>query len=334
MSEKFGVLKRVDLRQLWPHEALDFTPWLAENLDDLGDVLGMDLELQLQEAPVGPFSLDLLVHDLGRERTVIIENQIEPTDHDHLGKLLTYAAGHDAAAVVWIASEFRDEHRQALDWLNQRTDATTEFFGIVVEALQIDTSRPACNFRLVAFPNDWRKTNMATNASKPSPKGEAYQAFFQELIDQLRTKHHFTKARKGQPQSWYVFSSGVRGIVYGISFAQGGRVRAEAYIDREDRPWNKWMFDALHEQREGIETEFGELLEWERLDSKRACRIATYRPGSINDSPQALDEIRGWTIDRLLRFKKVLGPRASTLAADSSQQASSEGMIDNPLAYG
>ena len=330
LAKTFGVLKRVDLRLLWPHEALDFTPWLASNLPVLGDVLGLDLELQLQEAPVGSFSLDLLVHDLGRERIVIIENQIEPTDHDHLGKLLTYAAGHNAAVAVWIASEFREEHRQALDWLNQRSDATTEFFGIVVEALQIDDSRPACNFRLVAFPNDWRKTNVLTNSATPSPRGEAYRAFFQVLIDELRTKHNFTKARKAQPQGWYSFSSGIRGIYYAISFAHGGQVRAEAYIDRENYSWNKGMFDVLHEQREEIETAFGEPLEWQRLDDKRASRIAIYRLASIEDPPEALAEVNGWAINRLLRFRTVIGPRAANLAPDDSPSSLAVGLTDVP----
>lgn len=319
MDGKFGVLKRVDLRQLWPHEALNFTPWLAENLGVLGDVLGMDLELQLQEAPVGTFSLDLLVHDLGRERVVIIENQIEATDHDHLGKLLTYAAGHDAAVVVWIAAEFRDEHRQALDWLNQHTDATTEFFGIVVEALQIDDSRPACNFRLVASPNDWRKTIAPTAGTKPSARGEAYREFFQDLIDELRTEHKFTQARKGQPQNWYTFSSGVTGIGYSVVFALGKQVRTEAYIDNGSVKWNKAMFDALYQQREAIEEALGEPLTWERLDDRRASRVAVYRAGSIDDPPQVLEEIKDWSIERLLRFKKVLSPLASSLDIAGNQ---------------
>lgn len=310
---KFGVLKRVDLRNLWPHETQDFTPWLAENLTALGEVLGMDLELRLQEAPVGPFSLDLLVNDLGRERIVIIENQIEPTDHDHLGKLLTYAAGHDAAAVVWIAAAFREEHRQALDWLNQRTDATTEFFGLVVEAIQIDSSRPACHFRLVAFPNDWRKTTMSMAATKPSVRGEAYREFFQSLIDRLRTQYKFTQAQKGQPSSWYTFRSGVSGIGYSVAFTTGKRIRTEAYIDNGNASWNLAMFDALFQRREEIETAFGEPLTWEQLDTRRACRIAIYRSGSIDASSQSLEEIKEWAIERLLLFKKVLSPVAADL---------------------
>jgi hypothetical protein len=328
LEEKFGVLSRVDLRLLWPHEALDFTPWLARNLPSLGEVLGMDLELQLQEAPVGAFSLDLLVHDLGRERVVVIENQIEPTDHDHLGKLLTYAAGHDASVAVWIAADFREEHRQALDWLNQRSDATTEFFGIVVEAIQIDDSRPACNFRLVAFPNEWRKTNVSTASTKSSPRGDAYQAFFQDLIDQLRDQHGFTKARKAQPQSWYAFSSGIRGIVYAMSFAHGGRVRTEVYIDRENLSWNKGTFDALHQQREEIETAFGEPLEWQRLDDKRASRIAIYRTASIEDLPEVLEKVTDWAIDRLLRFRAVIGPRVVNLPTVASQFSLSDSSVD------
>ena len=142
----FGTLRKLDLRTLWPKEAASFTPWLRNNLNLLGDAVGMDLEFQDQEAAVGPFSLDLLVHEVGTDRVVIIENQIEQTDHDHLGKLIVYAAGFNAGVAIWIASSFREEHRQAIDWLNQRTDTDTQFFGVVVEAVQIDDSRPACTF--------------------------------------------------------------------------------------------------------------------------------------------------------------------------------------------
>jgi hypothetical protein len=313
LGEPFGVLKWVDVRLLWPNEALDFTPWLARNLAVLGDALGLDLELRLQEAPVGAFSLDLLAHDLGRDRAVVIENQLEPTNHDHLGKLLTYAAGHDAGVAVWVASEFREEHRQALDWLNQRTDVNTDFYGVVIEALQIDDSRPAPNFRLVAAPNEWRKTNVAASAN-PSPRAKAFQVFFQDLIDRLRTQHTFTQARKAQPVAWYSFSSGVGGVRYSVYFAGGGVVQAEVYIDRGDAVWNKWLFDALYAQRDAIEAEFGEPLEWERLDNRRASRIAAKRPGRIDDPAETLEEIKNWAIDRLLRLKKVIGPRVAILA--------------------
>lgn len=312
--EQFGVLRRVDLRLLWPHEALDFTSWLAQNLSFLGDALGLDLELRGQEAAVGSFSLDLLAHDLGRDRAVIIENQLAPTNHDHLGKLLPYAAGHDAGVAVWVAPDFREEHRQALDWLNQRTDLNTEFFGVVVEALQIDESRPAPNFRLVAAPNDWRKANISADGREPSAKGEAYRAFFQRLIDRLRTKHNFTGARKAQPVSFYAFSSGTSGITYGFVFG-GGLARAEAYIDRPNGMWNKWLFDELYAQREDIEAEFGDELEWQRLDNRRASRIAHKREGSIDDPKETLEDIEDWAVDMLLRFKRVIGPRVAALMA-------------------
>jgi hypothetical protein len=254
-------------------------------------------------------SLDLLAKDLGRGRTVIIENQLTATDHDHLGKLLTYAAGFNASAVIWIAESIREEHRQALEWLNQRTDSETEFFAVTVEVLQIDNSKPAFNFKAVVFPNEWQKTKSRAKSSSITARGEAYRAYFQELIDELREKHRFTGARVGQPQNWYSFPSGFSGIFYSASFAQGARIRSEMYIDQGEWERNKQLFDWFSNEKEAIEQEFGSTLDWERLDDKRASRIAVYRTGSITSDPATLQDIRVWTIEQLLKFKKVFGPR-------------------------
>jgi hypothetical protein len=302
----FGVLKKVNIQEIWKNEASEFTVWLCNNLSALGVVLEMELELEKREADVGDFSLDILARDIGRNRLVVIENQFGRTDHKHLGQLLTYAAGYDSSAVVWIAEELREEHRQTLDWLNQNTTDNIDFYGVVIEVLRIDNSKPAYNFKLVAFPNEWRKTNISSG-SQPSEKREAYRVYFQNLIDALRTRN-FTNAQKGQLQSWYSFSSGLQGIIYSNSFAQGGRVRAELYIDRGDAKLNKDIFDKLLTNKIEIEKEFGEALEWERLDSKRASRIAIYRPGSIEEDDKILEEIKDWSIERLLKFKKVFAP--------------------------
>jgi len=307
--KEFGKLKRLDLRSIWPNEARDFTKWLAENIQALGETLGMDLEIESSEASVGDFSLDLHAKDLGGGREVIIENQLTATDHDHLGKLLTYAAGFDASVIVWIAESIREEHRQALDWLNRHTDSNTEFFGVVVEVFHIDDSRPVYNFRPVVFPNDWQRTKRRAATTQVTERAEAYRQFFQALIDELREKHKFTGARLGQPQGWYTFSSGYSGFHYTVSFAQGERVRVELYIDHADAEVNKRIFDEFYQMKDEIENEFGEKFEWERLDNKRGSRIAIYRSGSLESDQEALNDIRAWSIEKVLKLKKVFTPR-------------------------
>lgn len=302
-------IEQVDLREVWPSEPSDFTPWLADNISALGTALGLELEMRQLEAEVGGYSLDILASDLNRDRPVVIENQLEATDHDHLGKLLTYAAGFDANVVVWLTREFRDEHRQALDWLNQRTGEDTLFFGVVVELWKIDNSRPAPHFNLVAAPNDWRKES-ASPPPKLSEKGERYRAFFQTLIDTLRERHQFTKGRRAQPQNWYTFVSGDRRFRYGANFTAAGHARVEVYIDSGDASENRGLFDALESEKAKIEAELGHALDWQPLEGRQACRIATDRPGTINDSDTDLDEIRGWMVKELLDFRRVFGNRA------------------------
>ena len=310
MDIEFGEIKKLDLRHIWSHEAHDFTPWLANNIQQLGKILELDLELVGQEENFGDFNLDILAKDLGSGKTVIIENQLNQTDHDHLGKALTYAAGFNASIVIWIAKEIREEHRQTLDWLNQRTDSETQFFGVIVEVIKIGNSMPACQFRPVAFPNWWRKR---TTLPAPTPRGEAYRNYFQKLIDTLREKHNFTNAKKGQPQSWYSFSSGISGILYGASFAQGGKARVELYIDTGDKAKNKKLFDSLKQDKMDIEQNFDIKLKWERLDDKRASRVAMYRKGSIESEPELLSEIHDWTVENLLRMRELFGKKLKNL---------------------
>ncbi len=305
-----GQLQREDARTVWANEARDFTPWLAAHLDHLGAALGMELELVRAESDVGDFSIDVLAKDLGRDRRVVIENQLERTDHSHLGQVITYAAGVEAGVVVWICSEFRNEHKQALDWLNRGLSSTTEFYGVVVEILRIDGSKPAVDFRVVASPPDRSRRDAARAADgEISSKGARYQAFFQRLIDTLREKHHFTNARAGQPQSWYSFSSGVRGFQYSVTFPHADLVRVEVYIDGGDEDWNLEALRALRADSSSIEKEFGSKLDWQELENRRACRIAFTRSGSILDAQDKLDEYLGWAVEHVLKMKRVFDPR-------------------------
>ena len=317
-TANLAKIERVhDLRATWPNEAQDFTPWLAENIAELGEALGMDLELQQTEAPVGGYNLDILATNLSSRRPVIIENQLETTDHSHLGQLLTYAAGFDAEAVVWVTREFRDEHRQALDWLNQRTGEDTEFFGVAVELWTIGDSLPATHFNVVASPNGWRKRDKNPAAGRgvgiSSAKQEQYRNFFQSLVDTLREQFRFTNTRKGVPGSNCNFPTGHgSGICFSAAFIPQKRSKVELNFQSNDLDKNHQWFEELEEYKEEIESQLGQL-NWDKVEGRKACRINLVRAGSIDDDDDTLAEIRDWMVENLLKFKEVFGPKLADL---------------------
>lgn len=313
-------LEPVDLRSVWPNEAQHFTPWLAENLDGLGGALGMDLEFVQQEAPVGPFSADILARDVNDNRSVIIENQLEATNHDHLGKVLTYAAGYNAGVMVWIVREFKDEHRQALDWLNQRTAEDTEFYGVEVRAVRIGDSSPAYVFDVVARPSTFRKINVdRIGRPRVSPSGQAYQAFWQGIVDRLRDDHTLTKARKADRYNWMNFATGVPGVVYGVVFPRKG-ARTELYLNSQSPSRNKALFDRLNSQGD-IESAFGEPFEWERLNHARSSRIAVYLPGrTISDNEEILSDTADWMVNTVVKLSKTVVPIVKKVAEEVDEE--------------
>ena len=287
------------------HEANEFTPWLASNIGALGDALGLQLEFIDREASVGNFPADLLVKDLRSSKTVIIENQLTQTDHDHLGKLLTYAIGKEASIGIWVSEAVRKEHRQAIKWLNKKTDI--HFFAVVVEVLKIDDSKPAFYFKPVIFPNELRKLNRQKTPTNPSPKNEKYRAYFQALTDELG-KHDWPSPSLDWPQNRY-FSSGFEGIDYEARFTGKSRVYAGIYIAQGDKENNKKLFDTLEKQKEVIHNNFSEQLEWDRSDKTKLSRIGVSRDGVIESSDDELEEIREWHIKNLLELKKVFTPK-------------------------
>lgn len=304
MQPVLGKIEKVDPRKIWGHEAHDFTPWLGANLDRLSAAVGVELELTGREVGVGKYSLDLLAKNLDTNSNVIIENQLSTTDHDHLGKIITYAGGHDAGAVIWISTSLREEHRQALHWLNDRTDSNTEFFGVVLEIIRIGNSDPAVSFHVVAAPNDWRKLRKSVS-SVSTERGELYRKYFQALCDELHNEYQFTSSRKASPKNWMTFSSGKRYFRYGHSFAANGRLRVEIYIDSGDPSENAMVFEFFKERRLVIEEKIGSKLVWEELDSKKACRVALYREGAIDSSDSEKEEYRAWAARALLAFRNV-----------------------------
>lgn len=295
------------VRDIWADEARDFTPWLFENADRLADSLGIDLELEQSEFPVGTFSLDLLGRDLTHECPLIIENQLEDTDHRHLGQLLTYAAGTDAMTVVWIAPRFRDEHRQALEYLNDLAGDDARFFGVEIQVAVIGDSDPAPIFNVAVQPSDWR-AQLRSKSSVTTASNEAYREFWSTYLTEIHANQPgLTRATAPQPQGWMNLNTYRNGITFMGTFLRGQKLSAEVYIDPKPAERNSSVFEALLLKKNEIESELGATLDWQPMPDRQACRIRLERDGSIADR-DSWTELREWLTSQQVAFKRVFEP--------------------------
>lgn len=333
MDNALGLLTRVELRNIWTSEGADFTPWLAreENLAILAETLGIDLELEAQERAVGPFRADILCKDIGTNDWVLIENQLERTDHSHLGQLLTYASGLEAVTIVWIAARFTEEHRSTLDWLNRITDENFRFFGLEVELWRIGDSPAAPKFNIVSKPNDWSRS--VAQAARAIDDAEltgtrvvqrAYWSAFHPVLN--RAAGPVSGNRKPQPQSWMDYPVGRSEFRLGAVMIRPKRaIRAELSISGDKA---KVLFALLKENKRGIEEELGYSLDWEELPSRRDSRISMYLsdvdPEDETDWPRQHE----WLAGRLNEMHRVFAPRVRSLNADARLDDDADNMAD------
>jgi len=302
-------LEQVPLRDVWPNEARDFTPWMAANVDALAETLGMDLELEGSEVAVGPFSADILLRESASDSRVVVENLLEATDHDHLGKMLTYAAGLEASYAVLVAKKFRPEHRSVLNWLNDISNDGSGFFGVEVHAVRIGESPPAVNFDLVVAPDDWSRQVRARTTSTQTETTSRYQQWWAEFLPAFHERFPgWSNASIPPAKSWTNFPSGRSEMKYGLSFSYGTgatnySIRAELYLDD-----GALLLPQFEAHREQIETDCGFALSWEGLENSRASRIAIYLdPADPSDTDQ-WERFREWSFDHLAILRRVLQP--------------------------
>lgn len=301
MNKLGKMIKITDLRSVWPHEANDFTKWLAqeENLALLSDAINVELELEERESSVGSFNVDLFAKEVGTDRRVIIENQLEDTNHDHLGKLITYAAGKGAEVIVWVVKRARDEHRQAIEWLNQHTDGNIGFFLLEIELWQIGDSEKAPRFNIVEKPNDWSKTMKTIEGLSDT---ELLRLdFWSGFNDTMNNNNDFTRRfrlRKAAPHNWYDLSIGSSEYHVALTInSQKQNIGTDLYIDD-----NKELFEKFKKHQDEISRMLNSEVEWR--EARKACRIFI----SANINPQKRENWAKaylWFLEKAIVFKEI-----------------------------
>lgn len=302
LKKQISHLKKVDLRNAWSHEALDFTQWLSleENLSLLSEEVGISIKLLQTEANVGRYNVDILAEEENSGRKIIIENQLEDTNHDHLGKIITYASGYDAEIIIWIVKDYREEHRKAIDWLNEHTDQKISFYLIKLELWQIEDSNPAPKFDIVARPNEWAKIIKSTENSEEYTETKIKQfEFWTKFKDYVKNKDSKVRLQTPRYQHWYDVSMGsaeahVALTVNSVKDLAG----CEIYINK-----SKALFNFLTERKVQIENEIGENAEW--VDSNVASSIKIRKEFIDVLNTKNSNEIFEWLYQKTKLFQTV-----------------------------
>lgn len=314
-----GRLEKVDLRSVWLNESSGFTPWLAEaaNLQILAETLNIDLELVEQEKSVGPFRADILCKDVSNDSWVVIENQLEKTDHTHLGQILAYASGLQAVTIIWIAERFTNEHRATLDWLNEITDERFQFFGLEIELWKIGNSNPAPKFNIISKPNDWSKSikenaRILSEADLSETK-LMQREYWTQLRELLVSSHSPLKPQKPLPQHWYNFKLGRS---YFCLFAAVNTKDNRLTVGLSmTGPYSKEHYRLLCEDIVKIEEECGKALVWKELkegiESKIETVLENADPSDRSDWPRQHE----WIKNALEKFYAVFRHRIRELDA-------------------
>ena len=307
-----GSLRRVALREVWPHEALDFTPWLEENIDELNSVIDLSLSVVAREQSAGDFNVDLVAEDESGN-PVIIENQLERSNHSHLGQLITYLAQIGARAAIWIVADPRPEHVSAISWLNESSPAS--FYLLKLEAVRIGESLPAPLLTLIVGSSETNQSVGETRREFTERHDRRYQ-FWTQLLERAtdRTTLH---ANSSPSQYSYVQTGAGRSGLYFRYIVQQHTSEIDLYIDRgrDSEAENEEIFDRLSQSQAEIEEAFGEPLEWQRLEGKRACRISKrFSLGGYRDG-EKWSQIQEAMIDAMIRLEASLRPHIDRLPA-------------------
>ncbi len=297
---KLGRIEQVELRQVWKHEATNFTKWLAkpENLDLLSEEIDIELSLIDTEYNVGRFNVDIFAEEASADRKVIIENQLERTDHDHLGKLITYASGLDAEIIIWIVKNVLEEHQQAIDWLNENTDEKINFFAIRMEVWKIGDSEPAPKFHVISKPNNWTKSVKQSVQKSVLTETKLLQLKFWNMFKEYATKENLNlRLRKTSPQHWYDLSFGRTDCHISLTInSQKNELACEIYI-----PNSIETFKSFYRNKTEIDSTI-KGLEWMELPTKKASRIKKKTKGDFTKETK-WEEYFNWLTLTALSFQ-------------------------------